>query len=59
MEALLQDALLRARGAIPKTHEVILLEEVVHELKSRLMRYEEVMGPAPPAKKRAYENEDE
>jgi len=52
MEALLQDALLRARGAVPRTHEVILLEEVVHELKSRLKRYDDVMGPPPPAKRR-------
>jgi hypothetical protein len=61
MEAVLQDALLRARGAVPRTHEVVLTEEVVHELKSRLKRYDEVMGPAPrPAKRRGdYEDDDE
>jgi hypothetical protein len=58
MEAVLQNALLRARGATPRTHEVVLLEEVVHELKSRLMRYDKCMGPPPPAERR-YENEEE
>lgn len=60
MEALLQSSLLQARGSVPRTHEVVLLEEVVHELKSRLKRYDDVMGPPPPAKrKRGYEDDDE
>lgn len=59
MESLLQNALLRARGATPRTHEVILLEEVVHELKSRLMRYDKCMGPAPAPERRGDENEED
>lgn len=59
MEALLQDALLRTRASSPRTHDVVLLEEVVHELKSRLKRYDEVMGPPPPAKRRGEEYEDD
>lgn len=59
MEALLQDGLLRARCSVPRTHDVILLEEVVHELKSRLKRYHDVMGPPPPAKRRRGHEEDD
>lgn len=59
MEAVLQEALLRTRKCIPKTHDVILLEEVVHELKSRLMRYDTCMGPPPPVSRRGRDDEDE
>lgn len=47
MDALLQEALLKTRATSPRTHEVTLLEEVVHELKSRLRRYNEIMGELP------------
>lgn len=56
MEVILQNALLQSRATIPRTHAVVLLEEVVHELKSRLMRYDEVMGEPPPPKKRKYDD---
>lgn len=61
MDSLLQNALLFARGANPRTHDVVLLEEVVHELKSRLRRYDELMGPPPPPQRRGvdYDDEDE
>ncbi len=59
MESLLQNALLCARGATPRTHEIVLLEEVVHELKSRLVRYHKCMGPAPEPERRGNENENE
>lgn len=48
MEALLQEALLKARAATPREYTVTLLEEIVHELKSRLDRYNEIMGGLPP-----------
>ena len=44
MDALLQEALLKTRMSNPRVHDVILLEEVVHELKSRLNRYHTIMG---------------
>lgn len=47
MDAVLQEALLKTRASNPRTHDVVLLEEVVHELKSRLNRYHEIMGPVP------------
>lgn len=43
--ALLQDALVRCRAQQPNIHEVVLTEQVVHELKNRLLRYDKVMGP--------------
>ena len=45
MVALLQDALVRCRAQHPNTHEVVLTEQVVHELKNRLTQYDKVMGP--------------
>ena len=47
MDSVIQDALLRTRSMTPRTHDVILLEEVVHEIKSRLGRYHEIMGDLP------------
>jgi len=44
MIAILQDALVRCRARQPNTHEVVLTEQVVHELKNRLARYHEIMG---------------
>ncbi len=58
MESLLQDALLRSRAEQPRNHQVILTEEVVHELKSRLQRYDSTTGPPPPPKKRRYDESD-
>ena len=46
-DALLQDALLKTRASNPRTHDVVILEELVHELKSRLSRYTEIMGELP------------
>lgn len=54
MDAVLQDALLKTRSTIPRVHDVILLEEVVHEIKSRLSRYYDVLGALP-----SEESEDE
>ena len=45
MVALLQDALVRCRARHPNTHEVILTEQVVHELKNRLTKYHDLLGP--------------
>jgi len=47
MDAVLQDALLKTRAMAPRTYDVTLLEEVVHEIKSRLNRYHEIMGDLP------------
>lgn len=45
MITLLQDALVRCRGKQPRTNEVVLTEQVVHELKNRLTKYHNLLGP--------------